>query len=194
MPEAVPLASAPACSAGNDVELGEEACSVCLAVMCGEEKVLHLCCGHTFHCSCISSWLLHQQASAKETSCPVCRGAAYPRECCENAWTELDLKLQPRADKEPTSEELVRRASASNRSGPRLYLLVLMACVAIVVLLSGSSIGEYIQQMDGSGSSPEDVDDTGWPHRVRTVYGGRTEHNTDGAGAEEWQLMGNSHG
>jgi hypothetical protein len=191
MPEAVPLASAPAaCSAGNDVELGEEACSVCLAVMCGEEKVLHLCCGHTFHCSCISSWLLHQQASAKETSCPVCRGAAHPRECCDNAWTELDLKSQPRANNEPTSEQLLRRASARNRSGVRLYLLVLMACVAIVMLLGGESS----QQMDGSSSSSEDVHDTGWPHRVRTVYGGRTEHNTDAAGVEEWQLMGNSYG
>ena len=187
MAEALPLTYAPACSAGNDVEHGEEACSVCLAVMCGEEKVMHLSCGHTFHCACISSWLLHQQASAKEMSCPVCRGAASPRQCCENAWTELDLKSQPRENKDPTSEELVRRAAARDRSGLRLYLLVLTACVAVVVLLGSSSLGEYSQQMGGSGSSSEGV-----------IVGGRIvckrircRASTTRVSVAEWQLMGN---
>ena len=191
MAEALPLTYAPECSAGNDVEHGEEACSICLAVMCGEEKVLHLSCGHTFHCACISSWLLHQHASAKEISCPVCRGAASPRQCCEDAWTELDLKSQPRTNEELTGEELIRRASARDRSGLGLYLLILIACVAIVVLSGSGSVGEHT---DGSSSSSEGVHSAGWPHRVRTVYGGRTEHDTDAASVAEWQLMGNSYG
>ena len=131
LPEAVPmLAGGLLCSVGHDAELGEgseEACAVCLATMCAEETVLHLKCGHTFHCPCISSWLRHQQSSTKAATCPVCRADAAPRECCKRAWTELSLTTQP--NKEPSSEALVRRAAADNWSGPRLYLLVLILCV-----------------------------------------------------------------
>ena len=126
------LAGALLCSVvGHDAELGEgsdqEACAVCLATMCGEETVLHLKCGHTFHCPCIGSWFRHQQSSTKAATCPVCRADAAPRECCKRAWTELSLTTQP--NKEPSSEALVRRAATDNRSGPRLYLLVLLLCV-----------------------------------------------------------------
>ena len=191
--EAVPmLAGAKLCSVGHDVELGEgsdEACAVCLAAMCGGETVLHLKCGHTFHCACIGSWLRHQQLSIKAPTCPVCRADAAPRECCKRTWTdELSLTTQP--NKEPSSEVLVRRAAAEHRRGPRLYLLVLILCVAIVVWGS-SGISLYdLPQMDGSSSSSEESDSL---HRRATYtysYGGSAWHDTNVADAGKWQLHG----
>ena len=182
------LAGGLLCSVGHDAELGEgseEACAVCLAAMCGKETVLHLKCGHTFHCPCISSWLRHQQSSTKAATCPVCRADAAPRECCKRAWTELSLTTQPNKDP-PSSEALVRRAAADNRSGPRMYLVVLIICVAIVVWAFGGISLDGLAQMDGSSSSSEESDRL--HRRTGYTYGGSALHDTNVAGAGKWQL------
>ena len=149
----------PPCSARNhDVELGErpeeEACAICLATMDGEEDVVqqHLRCGHTFHHACISSWIRHQQSSARVGTCPVCRATAAPRECCERGWTELGL-LSRHPHKGPTSETLVRSASANSRNGPKLYLLLLLVLLVVAVLIDRAFAGDRLPWADGNDSS-----------------------------------------